>query len=74
MRCGRDAELDIADVWLCFDCYHIAGSTCAGLGRMVTPAASPGNGTLASLRPDPARQAAEGSAEANPDPRDAAVC
>lgn len=37
-RCGRDADLDIADLWLCVDCYHVAGSTCAGIGRIDRPA------------------------------------
>lgn len=32
-RCGADAPYDFADVWLCLDCYHVAGSTCAGIGR-----------------------------------------
>lgn len=32
-RCGGDADFDIAALWLCMDCYHIAGSTCAGIGR-----------------------------------------
>ncbi len=32
-RCGRDGEFDFGDVWLCLDCYHVAGSTCAGLNR-----------------------------------------
>ena len=38
-RCGRDSELEIADLWLCLDCYHVAGSTCAGIGRVRSPAA-----------------------------------
>jgi hypothetical protein len=33
-RCGGDADFDIASLWLCMDCYHIAGSTCAGIGRV----------------------------------------
>jgi len=33
-RCGGDAAFEIADLWLCLDCYHIAGSTCAGIGRI----------------------------------------
>jgi len=41
-RCGRDADFDIADLWLCLDCYHIAGSTCAGVGRR--GAATPSSG------------------------------
>ncbi|HSO05159.1 MAG TPA: hypothetical protein VLQ92_11805 [Candidatus Limnocylindrales bacterium] len=32
-RCGGEADFDIASLWLCVDCYHIAGSTCAGIGR-----------------------------------------
>jgi hypothetical protein len=39
-RCGRDSDFEIASLWLCIDCYHVAGSTCAGIGR--TPAAPPG--------------------------------
>jgi hypothetical protein len=31
-RCGRDADADFGSVWLCLDCYHVAGSTCAGIG------------------------------------------
>jgi hypothetical protein len=40
-RCGGDADFDIASLWLCIDCYHLAGSTCAGIGRIpaTTPAA-----------------------------------
>ena len=30
--CGRDADFEISQLWLCLDCYHIAGSTCAGVG------------------------------------------
>lgn len=37
-RCGADAPYDFVTVWLCLDCYHIAGSTCAGVGR---PASAP---------------------------------
>lgn len=33
-RCGGNADFDIASLWLCVDCYHIAGSTCAGIGRV----------------------------------------
>jgi ribosomal protein L37E len=31
-RCGRDADADFGALWLCLDCYHVAGSTCAGIG------------------------------------------
>jgi ribosomal protein L37E len=33
MRCGREADFDFGPFWLCLDCYHIAGSTCAGVGQ-----------------------------------------
>lgn len=42
MRCGRDADIDIAAVWLCLECYHVAGSTCAGIGRVPGPVATAG--------------------------------
>jgi hypothetical protein len=42
VRCGADANFEIAALWLCIDCYHIAGSTCAGVGRI--PATAPGTG------------------------------
>ena len=45
-RCGGDSDFEIASLWLCIDCYHIAGSTCAGVGRI--PATSPSSGN----RPD----------------------
>lgn len=45
-RCGADADFEIASLWLCVDCYHVAGSTCAGIGRGVV---TPGQG--ASTRP-----------------------
>ena len=32
VRCGRGAEFDFEAFWLCLDCYHAAGSTCAGIG------------------------------------------
>lgn len=32
-RCGRDADFDFGALWLCVDCYHIAGSTCSGVTR-----------------------------------------
>ena len=32
-RCGRDAQFDFDELWLCLDCYHVAGSTCAGVNR-----------------------------------------
>jgi hypothetical protein len=41
-RCGGDADFEIAALWLCVDCYHIAGSTCAGVGRIPATAATPG--------------------------------
>lgn len=41
-RCGGDADFEIAALWLCIDCYHIAGSTCAGIGRV--PTTGPGQG------------------------------
>ncbi len=40
-RCGGDADFDIASLWLCIDCYHIAGSTCAGIGRIPATATGP---------------------------------
>lgn len=40
-RCGRDAEFDFGPVWLCLDCYHIAGSTCAGVARPAEAAGDP---------------------------------
>jgi len=30
-RCSRDADVEIASMWLCLECYHVAGSTCAGV-------------------------------------------
>jgi len=48
-RCGRDSDLEIAQLWLCLDCYHVAGSTCAGIGR-VPRAAAPSS---TSPGPDP---------------------
>lgn len=39
-RCGRDADFDFGALWLCLDCYHIAGSTCAGVGRTPAPSDS----------------------------------
>jgi hypothetical protein len=33
-RCGGDSEFEIAALWLCIECYHVAGSTCAGIGRI----------------------------------------
>lgn len=32
-RCFGEAEHDFGDIWLCTDCYYIAGSTCAGIPR-----------------------------------------
>ncbi|HEX6887281.1 MAG TPA: hypothetical protein VF143_04170 [Candidatus Nanopelagicales bacterium] len=40
VRCGGAAEHDFVTMWLCTDCYHIAGSTCAGAG-----ASGPGGAT-----------------------------
>lgn len=40
-RCGGDADFDIAALWLCIDCYHIAGSTCAGIGRTPVEGSEP---------------------------------
>jgi hypothetical protein len=37
-RCGRDAQFDFDQLWLCLDCYHVAGSTCAGVTRPPTAA------------------------------------
>lgn len=47
-RCGGDADVDIASLWLCMDCYHVAGSTCAGIGRIPVSGAAPGNATTAA--------------------------
>jgi hypothetical protein len=44
-RCGRDSEFEIASLWLCIECYHVAGSTCAGIGR--TPEPPPGSAAAA---------------------------
>jgi hypothetical protein len=38
-RCGRDAQFDFDELWLCLDCYHVAGSTCAGVNRPAAPPA-----------------------------------
>ncbi len=43
-RCGRDADFEIAELWLCVDCYHVAGSTCAGIGRPAAGASGPAAG------------------------------
>jgi hypothetical protein len=43
-RCGGNSDFEIASLWLCIDCYHIAGSTCAGVSRIPATAPSPGNG------------------------------
>ncbi len=40
-RCRADADFEIASLWLCIDCYHAAGSTCAGIGRGPAPAPAP---------------------------------
>ena len=37
VRCAHDADVEIAGIWLCMDCYHVAGSTCAGIASP-TPA------------------------------------
>jgi hypothetical protein len=37
-RCGRDAQFDFDQLWLCLECYHVAGSTCAGVSRPVDTA------------------------------------
>jgi hypothetical protein len=50
-RCGGDSDFEIASLWLCIDCYHIAGSTCAGVGRI--PATASSSGTS----PDPGASA-----------------
>jgi hypothetical protein len=42
-RCGGESDFEIASLWLCIDCYHVAGSTCAGIGRI--PATAPSSGT-----------------------------
>ena len=39
-RCGGDSDFEIASLWLCIDCYHVAGSTCAGIGRIPVTASS----------------------------------
>jgi hypothetical protein len=39
--CGCDADFEIAELWLCVDCYHVAGSTCAGIGRPPAGASGP---------------------------------
>jgi hypothetical protein len=36
-RCGGDAPFDFGGLWLCLDCYHVAGSTCAGVSRPARP-------------------------------------
>ena len=36
-RCAHDADVEIGGVWLCVDCYHVAGSTCSGIGTLATP-------------------------------------
>jgi hypothetical protein len=47
VRCGGDADFEIAALWLCLDCYHIAGSTCAGIGRTsTTPAGNEPTGQV----------------------------
>jgi hypothetical protein len=43
-RCGGEADFDIASLWLCVDCYHIAGSTCAGIGRAPADRRGPDSG------------------------------
>ena len=36
-RCGGDAQYDFGEIWLCLECYHISGSTCAGVSRPQAP-------------------------------------
>ena len=48
-RCGGDSDLEIASLWLCVDCYHIAGSTCAGIGRIPATAPSAGVSPAAGI-------------------------
>ena len=57
-RCGGDSDFEIASLWLCFDCYHTAGSTCAGIGRIPATAPSAGAAPAAGARDalDPADQ------------------
>jgi len=50
-RCGGDADFDIASLWLCVDCYHIAGSTCAGIGRVRAAGATSGPTPATALNP-----------------------
>lgn len=40
-RCFGEAEHDFGDIWLCTDCYYIAGSTCAGIPRPKKDEAGP---------------------------------
>lgn len=40
-RCWGEAEHDFGDIWLCTDCYYIAGSTCAGIPRPVAEEPAP---------------------------------
>lgn len=37
-RCLADADVEIGGFWICLDCYHVAGSTCSGLGSPARPA------------------------------------
>lgn len=46
-RCGGNSDFEIASLWLCMDCYHIAGSTCAGIGRI--PASAPSSGAAPAV-------------------------
>ncbi len=54
-RCGGESDFEIASLWLCIDCYHVAGSTCAGIGRIPATASNPGaapvDGAGAALDP-----------------------
>lgn len=50
-RCGGDSDFEIASLWLCIDCYHIAGSTCAGIGRIPATASNSSAGPGASAGP-----------------------
>jgi hypothetical protein len=54
-RCGHDSDFEIAALWLCLDCYHVAGSTCAGIGRVPNTASASSvtpNSVTASSGPD----------------------
>jgi hypothetical protein len=60
-RCGADADFEIASLWLCVACYHIAGSTCAGIGRgAITPGAGAEVGA-ATAAPEASPMAVDGA-------------